>query len=348
MRKTITAILALAPAAMLVPAADACTRIVYKGAGTSHLVGRTMDWAEETGTDLWAFPAGMKRDGGVGKDSIGWTSKHGSVIATVYNVGTADGMNDAGLAGNVLYLAQSDFGDYKASGKPLLSVGAWLQYVLDNYATVAEAVEALSKEPFAIVAPVLPNGSAAAVHLAITDKSGDTAIFEYDGGKLEVYHGRQYNVMTNEPTFDQQLAINAYWKAVGGYNFLPGTNRAADRFARMSWMVDAVPPGLAGDAAVAEVMSLIRAISAPLGLSDPQKPNIAATRWRSVADLDAGRYFYDSVHAPSVFWVDIGKLDLKEGAPSTRLDLSGNRILSGEVSKEFKPAEPFKFMAPQG
>ena len=104
----------------------------------------------------------------------------------------------------------------------------------------------------------------------------------------------------------------------------------------------------AGDAAVAEVMSLIRAISAPLGLSDPQKPNIAATRWRSVADLDAGRYFYDSVHAPSVFWVDIGKLDLKEGAPSTRLDLSGNRILSGEVSKEFKPAEPFKFMAPQG
>ncbi len=69
MRKTITAILALAPAAMLVPAADACTRIVYQGAGTSHLVGRTMDWAEETGTDLWAFPAGMKRDGGVGKDS---------------------------------------------------------------------------------------------------------------------------------------------------------------------------------------------------------------------------------------------------------------------------------------
>ncbi len=166
------------------------------------------------------------------------------MIATVYNVGTADGMNDAGLAGNVLYLAQSDFGDYKASGKPLLSVGAWLQYVLDNYATAAEAVEALSKEPFAIVAPALPNGSAATVHLAVTDKSGDTAIFEYEDGKLKVYHGRQYNVMTNEPTFDQQLAINAYWKAVGGYNFLPGTNRAADRFARMSWMVDAVPPGL--------------------------------------------------------------------------------------------------------
>lgn len=264
----------------------------------------------------------------------------------MYNVGTVDGINEAGLAGNMLYLTDSDYGDYKASGKPLLSIGAWLQYVLDNYATVAEAVAALSGEPFAIVAPTLPNGSAAQGHLAITDRSGDVAIFEYTRGKLQVFHGRQFTVMTNEPTFDQQLAISTYWKTVGGLNFLPGTNRASDRFARMSWMVGAVPPGLAGDAAVAQTMSLIRAISAPLGLSDPQKPNIAATRWRTVADIAAGRYFFDSVHTPSVFWVDVAKLDLKAGAPSRRLDLSGKRILSGEVSKEFRPAEPFKFLAP--
>lgn len=49
-----------------------------------------------------------------------------------------------------------------------------------------------------------------------------------------------------------------------------------------------------------------------------------------------------------MFWVDLSKLDLKEGAPSLRLGLSDKRILSGEVSKEFKPAEPFKFRAPHG
>lgn len=348
MRKTLTVMLALATAAVAVPVADACTRIVYRGADNSQLIGRSMDWAEETGTDLWAFPAGLKRDGGVGTGSIEWTSKYGSVISGFYNIGAVDGLNDAGLAGNLLYLAESDYGDYKTAGKPLLSIGGYLQYVLDNYATVAEAVDALSKEPFAIVAPVLPNGFAAAGHLAITDKTGDTAVFEYIGGKLQIHHGKQYNVMTNSPSFDQQLAINTYWKTVGGYNFLPGTNRAADRFARMSWMVDAVPPGLDGDAAVAQVMSLIRAISAPLGLSDPQQPNIAATRWRTVTALDAGRYFFDSVHTPSVFWVDLDKLDLKAGAPSLKLDLSGKRILSGEVSTEFKPAEPFKFLAPHG
>jgi hypothetical protein len=38
--------------------------------------------------------------------------------------------------------------------------------------------------------------------------------------------------MTNSPTFDKQLALNQYWKDIGGRVFLPGTNRAADRFAR--------------------------------------------------------------------------------------------------------------------
>lgn len=348
MRRTLTAALALATAAIVIPAADACTRIVYQGAGDSYFTGRTMDWAEETGTDLWAFPAGLERDGGVGAGSIAWTSKHGSVISSFYNVGSVDGLNDAGLAGNVLYLVESDYGDAKASGKPLLSVGAWMQYVLDNYATVAEAVDALSKEPFAIVAPVLPNGHAAAGHLAISDKSGDSAIFEYIGGKLTIHHGKQYTVMTNSPPFDQQLAINAYWNTVGGTNFLPGTSRAADRFARMSWMLNAVPPGLDETQSVAEVMSLIRAISVPLGIQDPKQPNIASTRWRTTSDLKSGRYFFESVHTPSVFWVDLAKLDLKPGAPSLKLNLQGNPILAGEVSKAFKPAEPFKWLAPQG
>ena len=71
-------------------------------------------------------------------------------------------MNSAALVANTLYLVESDDSDAKASGKPLISVGAWTQYALDNYATVAEAVDALAKEPFAIVAPDLPGGKKAA------------------------------------------------------------------------------------------------------------------------------------------------------------------------------------------
>ena len=35
--------------------------------------------------------------------------------------------------------------------------------------------------------------------------------------------------------------MNEYWKEIGGTVMLPGTNRAADRFVRASFYVDAIP-----------------------------------------------------------------------------------------------------------
>ena len=136
--------------------------------------------------------------GQAGAESIQWTSKYGSVVVSGYEAGSADGMNEKGLVANLLYLAESDYGKPDGS-RPFLSIAAWPQYVLDNYATVAEAVEALKKEPFNMLAPTLPNGPAAALHLAISDASGDSAIFEYVDGKLKIHHGKQYAVMTNSP-----------------------------------------------------------------------------------------------------------------------------------------------------
>ena len=339
------ALVASAAMALMSFNALACTRFIYESGTSDAIVGRSMDWAEDPGTDLWSFPKGLKRDGGAGPGSIEWASKYGSVIASFYNIATVDGMNDAGLVANALYLAEADYGDAKASGKPLISVGAWTQYVLDNYGSVAEAVEGLSKEPFAVVAPELPNGRKAAGHLALADASGDSAIFEYIGGKLVIHHGREYTVMTNSPTFDQQLAIDTYWKAINGLNFLPGTISSPDRFVRMSWSLGAAPKEKEPRLAIATAFSLIRAISVPLGLADPDKPNIAATIWRTVSDTGAGRYFFESAYSPSVFWVDLAKLNLAPGSAPARLDLSGRPILSGEVSDKFVPTEPFKFLS---
>ena len=42
--------------------------------------------------------------------------------------------------------------------------------------------------------------------------------------------------MTNSPIFSEQLALDKYWKQIGGTVMLPGTNRAADHFARASFM----------------------------------------------------------------------------------------------------------------
>jgi choloylglycine hydrolase len=335
--------------------ASACTRTLFVGDDNTVITGRNMDWSEDMATNLWIFPAGIARDGVAGPQSISWKSRYGSVIASGYDVGSADGMNEKGLVGNLLYLAESQYGK-PAAGRPVLSISLWLQYALDNFATVAEAVDALALEPFDIISPTLPNGQAASLHLAISDSTGDSAIFEYIDGKLKIHHGSQYKVMTNSPSYDQQLAINTYWKGIGGLTFLPGTNRAADRFARASFLLSAIPtrtdpnyirgvPQRSFDyQAVAEVMSVQRAVGVPLGITTPNAPNISSTIWRTVADQKNLVYYFDSATRPNTFWVSLSKLDFKPGAPVKKLTIADGEVFSGETAGKFEAAESFKFL----
>ncbi len=344
----------LAAALLAGGAAEACTRATYLGGEGVVVTGRSMDWAEDMRTNLWAFPAGLSRDGAGGANTPRWVSRYGSVIASGYDVGTADGMNETGLVANLLYLAESDYP--KPDGRPVLSMALWAQYVLDNFATVSEAVDALSKESFIVATAVLPNGRAAQLHLAISDASGDSAIFEYLDGRLVIHHGRQYQVMTNSPSYDQQLALDAYWQEIGGEVFLPGTFRAADRFARANFLIralpkkaepaiiTAVPDGTYDNQAVGSVASVMRAVSVPLGFITPGSPNIASTLWRTVSDQKNRVYFFDSATSPNTFWVPLDDLDLKPGAPVKTLTLTGGRVYSGNAAAAFQPAEPFVFM----
>lgn len=123
-------------------AVQACTRVVYKGSNQNIMTARSMDWKSDVGTNLWILPSGVKRSGNAGKDSIHWTSKYGSVVATGYDISTTDGVNEVGLNANLLWLVESQYPDVSQSKKPKLTIAAWAQYVLDNFATVDEAVKA--------------------------------------------------------------------------------------------------------------------------------------------------------------------------------------------------------------
>lgn len=329
-------------------AAQACTRAVYLGKNDQVITVRSMDWQVDTQTDLWIFPRGMQRSGQAGPNSLKWTSKHGSVIASAYGVSTTDGLNEAGLAANVLWLVESQYPSFGPSSKPGLAISAWAQYVLDNFATVQEAVTALQEEPFTLVTDRVPGQDRlATMHLSMSDASGDSAIVEYIGGKQVIHHGRQYQVMTNSPVFDQQLALNAYWKQIGGAVMLPGTNRAADRFTRAMFYVNALPKYDDPDIALAGAFSVIRNASVPYGITTPNEPNISSTRWRTVVDHKRRLYFFESALTPNTFWVDLKKLDFSAGTGRTQVLLLGENqrnVFAGETSGQFKNARPFEFL----
>jgi len=338
----LSASMVLAP----IQSALACSRAVYFGLEGQTVTGRSMDWLEDMQTNLWIFPRGMKHDGGMGEKGFKWTSRYGSVIASVYEAGTADGMNERGLVANLLFLVESEYPGDPGDNRPQVSISAWTQYMLDSFSTVQEAVAELRKEAFRPVMVVAPNGVEGKIHLSISDASGDSAIFEYIKGKLIIHHGRQYQVMTNSPTYDQQLALNEYWKQIGGTVMLPGTNRAADRFARASFYINAVEQSGDPRAAAAAVFSVMRNVSVPRGISTPGQPNISSTIWRTVADQKNKVYFFEDTLSPSLVWVRLNQIDFNEGSGVRKLTLHGNPGLGGDQTANFKKAERFKFLAP--
>ena len=102
---------------------EACTRAVY--IGPDH---------------IYVFPRGIQRAGHNKDKTVNWTAKYGSVIATGYDIGTCDGMNEKGLVASLLFLPESIY-SLPGDTRPAMGISIWTQYVLDNFATVREAVE---------------------------------------------------------------------------------------------------------------------------------------------------------------------------------------------------------------
>ncbi|MBA4500841.1 linear amide C-N hydrolase [Marinobacterium marinum] len=335
-------------AMLAAPLADACTRVVYHGPEGRILTARSMDWSLPMLSNLWVFPRGMSRTGEAGPGSLEWTSKYGSLIVSGYDIATVDGMNEKGLVANMLWLTSSEYPE--ADGEePRMSLSIWAQFFMDNFATVAEAVEYTRTNPFVTVSKDVPMqpGRLTTVHLSLSDPSGDSAILEWLEGELVIHHGPEYRVMTNDPPYDQQLALADYWRGVNPREVLPGTTRSADRFVRAGSYIDMVVQSDDPRTAAAAAFSVIRNVSVPYGISIPNAPNLSTTRWRVVADHKDRLFYVESAISPNIFWVDLAKLDFAEDSGIRKLDLGVDMvdIQSGEVSAEFEAAEPFPFEA---
>jgi choloylglycine hydrolase len=310
-----------------------CTRILWNDNNLAVLVGRTMDWPESTQPMLVAFPRGLKRDGRGTQEHVTnpfeWTARYGSVCTTLYgNMGTADGMNEVGLGAHLLYLRATEFSP-RDPNRPAIHAGLWAQHVLDTARTVSEALARLDD---AQVVMTEAHGRQATVHMALEDASGDSAIVEYVGGKRVVHHGRQYTVMTNDPTFDEQLALLAKqdFSKPSRDLPLPGNVSPIDRFQRAEYFRALLPEPSTEREAVAGVLAIARNVSVPFGAPYGDF-GIYNTEYRTVANLTSRRYFFELSTAPNVIWIDLGSLDLRPGAPVRVVDPYDTR-LAGDVT----------------
>jgi choloylglycine hydrolase len=167
-----------------------------------------MDWfVSDMDTNLWLYP--RPRTHQQHQRPFNWKSKYGSVVTTITSCAAADGMNEKGLVANLLYFAGSQIPcRERADKRPTLSIadGAVRARHLRHHHRGGRGLRG------GVPHGADPCAQRRARHRppSVSDASGDSAIFEYIDGKLTIHHGRQYQVMTNSPTFGEQLGLEKY------------------------------------------------------------------------------------------------------------------------------------------
>jgi choloylglycine hydrolase len=223
--------------------------------------------------------------------------------------------------------------------RPGISYMMWCKYVLDNFATVAEAVEGM--KDVQIVSVKLSDESVFPAHIAIADPTGDSAIFEFIKGRLVVYHGREHTVMTNEPPYSVQMQNLKRYKGFGGVEeMLPGGIEPGDRFVRGAFYLKHLPAPKDGAQAVAYMWGIVRNISAPFGAPYRSGPATGTypTWWGTVVDLTNGIFYFDMIcsYNQNILRVDLKGLDFSAGTPVRVLDPKDPSLV-GDVGQQFKP-----------
>ena len=186
----------------------ACTTFFINHNG--HLVfGRNYDWISDAGmvsTNLRGLnKTSVKTDD---DNTITWVSKYGSITFNQFGKEfPTGGMNEKGL---VVELMWADGIQYpNADKRPALGVLQWIQYQLDNFATIEEVIAS------DITIRISQNNPP--LHYLVADMEGNAATIEFYKGKAVVHKGNSlpYAVLTN-------TAYSESAKAAGDANITGG------------------------------------------------------------------------------------------------------------------------------
>lgn len=306
-----------------------------------------MDWGHGFDDILILNPRGQQMEGGSSTTSLTWTSTYGSVTSSIYpyakqygytlDDGASDGLNEAGLSVHLLYLEATQYAEPDDTAG--VSMFRMVRYLLDNFATTAEAVEAMAD----VRVEGVPLGeSIFGTHFAIVDASGDSAVIEFLNGETVIHHGPEFNIMTNDPTFDWQLTNLKQYTGFGGSREIPGGVEGADRFVRLAHYVNYLPEPETPEEGAASALSAISSVAVPFGapyFGFGGEISTYPTWWTSVADIENRTYYFNWVQAPNIVWVDLNEVDLSEGSGMRFVDPKAPALV-GDVSTSFLPVQP--------
>jgi len=200
----------------------ACTTFFINKNG-QMVFGRNYDWITDAGivcTNLRGLAkTSMKTENG---ETISWTSQYGSITFNQYGKEfPTGGMNEKGLVVELMWLDETKYPS--SDNRPAVGVLQWIQYQLDNSATIDEVI-ATDKKLRISATGTTP------LHYLIADAKGNVATIEFLNGKMVVHKGNDLIVPV--------LTNNNYDESVSAYkNSSANGNNSLERFSQACNMI---------------------------------------------------------------------------------------------------------------
>jgi hypothetical protein len=243
--------------------------------------------------------------------TLSWISRYGSVTFSTFGRDMPDGgMNEAGL-----YIWEmNDDAEYpKNDTLPKLVQMNWMQYVLDNVATLDEAVASASEIEI----------DGWGWHYFVSDGQGRCASIDFVKGAAVVHRGDQLPVpgLFNEP-YDRELEVARAFKGFGGFYEPDLNDRKVPRYVKTAVMIRDYDP--AKDPVEYGFMMLDR-----LQVNEPPK-------WSVLMDARRGIVHFKTSRNPARKHFSLADCDFSNDAPVLVLNMDQKQ--PGDVTRLFHPA----------
>lgn len=295
----------------LSPVIFSCTTFCYQYRG-DWIFGRNYDWDIEYGMVV-VNKRGVAKTAMTDQNPARWVSRYGSITFNQYGRELPlGGMNEAGLVIECMWLQYTEYPP--TDSRPQMRELQWIQYQLDNHATVDEVIAGDKKVKIAV-------RNSHPLHFLVCDRQKRCAVIEFLGGHMKAYTQSSLPVsaLTNN-TYEN--SINTY-KLVNGNEESPAFRDAGNslrRFIRAGLGVKNWQPG-ATSSAIDHAFNIL------------EKVTVKRTMFSIVYDVKKGLIYFKTKSNPDRRFINIGKFDFSCDTPVKILDMASK--IKGDVTGQF-------------
>lgn len=295
--------------------------------GKSFLIGHNLDMNMEISGMIYINKRGLEKESvsfgelfdGI-TDSLPrlkWVSKYGSVTYNPISRELIDGgLNEVGLYIGEMSLNQNhQYPVFK--GRPKVAVAMWMQYILDNFASVDEVVE--------FIPDVTIDGPGFNWHFFVTDKKGDQAIIEFVNGKTIIHKNDDMPVkLLCNTQYSSDLDTLKQYKGFGGNREIDLKNKSdKNRIISGAEMLQFNKHN-PGESDVNYAFDILKQL------------DFGITKWSIVYDIKNMKMYYRTSLDTVVKQFDFSSYDFSCKTPVMMLDINKS-LRSEDVIKDFIP-----------